>query len=129
MKDKLEEKTNNLVDMVVSDSRWNLQDELMVQVLGLTIYGYTFGLGRLVLFMDVEEINEVAINQITKLGVGKKYAHGLIDAAFKSFTNDNDQSIYSQLVDIGHSHFASEDLGICVESIFSNTEALRQAQP
>jgi hypothetical protein len=127
MKDTLEEKTNNLVSLVVSDSRWNLEDELMVQVLGFTIYGFAFGLGRLVLFMDVEEINEVAINQLTKLGVGAKYAHGLIEAAYNSFTNENDQSIYSQLVDIGHSHFASGDLSVCVESIFSNTQALHQA--
>ena len=129
MRERLEEKTNNLLKLITSDPRWNLQDELLIQVLGLTIYGYAFGLGRLALFMDVDEINEVIINQLTKLGVGEKYAQGLVDTALNSFTNDKDQSVHSQLVNIGHSHFGSEDLSVCVESIFNNTAALRQAQP
>jgi hypothetical protein len=41
----------------------------MVQVLGFSIYGYAFGLGRLVLLMDLDEINDVAIytNLVSKL--------------------------------------------------------------
>lgn len=129
MRERLDEKTNSLVKLIISDPRWNLKDELLIQVLGFTVYGYAFGLGRLVLFMDVGEINEVVTNQLSKLGVGEKYAQGLVDAAFNSFTNESDISVHSQLVNVGHSHFSSEDLSVCVESIFNNTEALRQAQP
>jgi hypothetical protein len=124
MKEKLEEKINNLMILATSDSRWSLQNELMVQVLGFTIYGYAFGLGRLVFFMDVDEINQAVSHQLAELGVGEKYAQGLVKAAFCSLTDENDRSVYSQLVGIGHSHFGAEDLQVCIESIFKNTAAL-----
>lgn len=109
---------------VTSDSRWDLQSELMCQVLGFTLYGYVFGVGRLVCFAEVEVINEIAISQLTALGIGPKYAKGLVDSAFNSFVDKNDKSIYSQLVGVGHSHFAAEDLTTLVDSIFANTAHL-----
>jgi len=111
-------------ERVTSDSRWNLQSELMCQVFGFTLYGYVFGIGRLICFMDVEAINEIAISQLAALGIGPQYAKGLVDSAFNSFMNKNGKSIYSQLVGIGHSHFAATDLGAVVDSIFSNTARL-----
>ncbi|MCH9654756.1 MAG: hypothetical protein K0U89_12920 [Planctomycetes bacterium] len=128
MRDQLETKTSPLITAITSDPRWVLEDELMVHVLGFTLYGYAFGVGRIVFFMDVEEINASVSHQLTGLGIGPIYAQGLVEAAFHSFTNEDDQSIHSQLVDVGHSHFASEDLNECVESIFQNTETLRETQ-
>ncbi len=127
MKDKLEDKLRSLITSITSDSRWNLEDELMIQVLGFTIYGYAFALGMLALFLDVEEINNAVIGNLVKLGVGAKYAQGLVEAAYSSFADENDDSVYSQLVNIGHSQFSSESLESLTESIFSNTEALRDA--
>lgn len=123
---RLEDKTDPFIKAVTSDPRWVLEDELMVQVLGFTLYGYAFGLGRIVNLMDVEEINASVADQLAALGVGPKYAQGLTEAAFECFANEADQSVHSQLVGIGHSHIASEDLSECVESIFQNTETLRQ---
>lgn len=126
MNERLEEKTNPLMEAVTSDARWELEDELLVQVLGFTLYGYAFGVGRVIFLMDVEDINASVAGQLSALGVGAKYAQGLVEAAFECFMNEEDQSVHSQLVNIGHSHIASEDLSECVESIFTNTETLRE---
>ena len=126
MSERLEEKTNRLMEAVTSDARWELEDELLVQVLGFTLYGYAFGVGRIILLMDVEDINASVAGQLAALGVGPQYAQGLAEAAFQCFTNEADQSVHSQLVNIGHSHIASGDLSECVESIFQNTETLRE---
>jgi hypothetical protein len=129
MRDKLEQKLDQFVKSVTDDQRWDLQDELMIQVLGFTLYGLAFGLGRLILFMDVEEIDSVTVSKLTELGIGQKYAQGLVEAAFNSFSNEDDDSVYSLLVGVGHSNFAEENLNACKESIFSNTEVLRENQP
>lgn len=126
MNERLEEKTNPLMEAVTSDARWELEDELLVQVLGFTLYGYAFGVGRVIFLMDVEDINASVAGQLAALGVGPKYAQGLVEAAFECFMNEEDQSVHSQLVNIGHSHIASEDLSECMESIFTNTETLRE---
>lgn len=126
MNERLEEKTNPLMEAVTSDARWELEDELLVQVLGFTLYGYAFGVGRVIFLMDVEDINASVAGQLAALGVGPKYALGLAEAAFECFMNEEDQSVHSQLVNIGHSHIASEDLSECAESIFKNTETLRE---
>ncbi|QDU14935.1 hypothetical protein CA11_27480 [Gimesia maris] len=123
---RLEDKTDPFVEADTADPRWVLEDELMVQVMGFTLYGYAFGLGRIVCLMDVEDINASVAGQLAALGVGPKYAQGLAEAAFEYFTNEADQSVHSQLVNIGHSHIASEDLSECVESIFQNTKTLRE---
>jgi len=123
---RLEDKTDPFIEAVISDPRWVLEDELMVQVLGFTLYGYAFGLGRIVNLMDVEDINASVAEQLAALGVGAQYAQGLTEAAFECFANEADQSVHSQLVSIGHSHIASDDLTECVESIFQNTETLRE---
>ena len=128
MKEKLKSKTVEFVNSVTADSRWDLQNELMVQVLGFTLYGYAFGIGRLILFMDAEEINKIIENELTGIGIGLKYAQGLVEAAHGTFIKE-EESINSQLVEVGHSNFAAEDISECVESIFENTELLQNATP
>lgn len=127
MKDKLIKRAESLVDLVVSDPRWNLRDELLIQVFGFTLYGYLFGLGRLVLTMDVDVIDEVASEQLFKLGIGNQYADGLVRDAFTACSSKNEKDIHFQLVSIGHSYFSSDNLVKCVDSIFNNTDALRNS--
>ena len=59
---------------VTSDSRWVLEDELMCQVFGFTLYGYALGVGRVVCFMDVADIQAMAAGELSGLGIGPKYA-------------------------------------------------------
>lgn len=124
LKNILVEKTNHFIEEISSDPRWDIQDELMFQVFGYTLYGYAFGLGRMSLFLDVEEINSVVINALVELGSGEKYARGMIDSASSTFISDQSNDIYSQFVGIGHSHFASENISECINSIFTNVNTI-----
>jgi len=98
----------------------------MCQVFGFTLFGYVFGYARTICFMDVEEIQQLAADQLTNLGIGPKYASGLMQTALNEFTTPNDP-LYSQLVGIGHSHFAAEDTTELIDSIFENTTRIHSA--
>ena len=125
MEDLAKNQAKALTQAITTDPRWNLQDELMCQVFGFTMYGYVFGVGRVVCFMDVEDINKLAIEQLTGLGIGPKYAEGLIQHAQQVLTDEGNTTLHSQLIGTGHSHFASEDTTKLVESVFANTERIR----
>lgn len=120
-------KAETLTTAVTSDSRWQLEDELMCQVFGFTMYGYVFGVARTVCFMDVEDIQQLATDQLTGLGIGQKYADGMMQAAYDEFMQKGNTSLYNQLIGIGHSHFVSEDLSELVESVFQNTQRIRES--
>ena len=116
-----------LTNAVTSDGRWQLEDELMCQVFGFTMYGYVFGVSRILCFMDVEDIQKLATDQLTGLGIGGKYAEGMMQAAHNEFIREGNTSIHNQLIGVGHSHFASDDLTELVESVFQNTVQIRHS--
>ena len=118
-------KTAAVTAAVTSDPRWVLEDEMMCQVFGFTLYGYALGIGRIVCFMDVADVQEMAAGELSGLGIGPQYAVGMMDHAHQEFMQENNQSFHAQLVNIGHSHFASEDIDELVESIFTNTDLIR----
>ena len=119
-------KAEVLTRAVTADPRWDLQDELMCQVFGFTMYGYLVGVGRLICFMDVEDIQRLAADQLTGLGIGPKYARGMMQHAHRVFTDEGNKSIHSQLIGIGHAHFAAEDMAEVVEAVFANTESIKK---
>ena len=119
-------KAEALTNAVTADNRWNLEDELMCQVFGFTMYGYVFGVARLMCFMNIEDIQKLATDQLTGLGLGPKYAEGMMQAAYNEFIQEENTSWINKLIGVGHSHFASEDLAILVESVFQNTQQLRK---
>ena len=128
MKNQLEVKTIAFVGEVTSDSRWNIEDELLIQVLGFTLYGYAFGIGRMVCMLVEEEIIQDVVNRLVELGVGVRYAEGLVNEAHNRVIDHinsvPNEDAYSQLVSIGHSYFGQENIKPCIESIFSNTAKL-----
>lgn len=119
-------KAETLTRKVITDPRWDIQDELLCQVFGFTMYGYVFGVGRLACFMDVQDIQQLATDQLTGLGIGSTYAQGMMQSAYEIFMDKGNSTIHSQLIGIGHSHFASEDMTDLVESIFVNTEKIKK---
>ena len=121
-----QDKADAFTQAVTSDSRWELEDELMCQVFGFTLYGYLFGVGRLFCFMDVEDIQQMAANQLAGLGIGPKYAAGMMEHAHQEFMAEGNTSLHSKLVGIGHSHFASDEINKLVESVFVNTDQIRK---
>ncbi|MBG88507.1 MAG: hypothetical protein CMO80_16625 [Verrucomicrobiales bacterium] len=127
LREKARSRVKALANAVKGDERWDLNDELMCQVFGFTMYGYAFGLGRIVCFMDVEDIQALATAQLSELGIGAKYASGMIAAAHVEFMTEGNESLHNRLIGIGHSHFISEDLTELIDSVFQNTEAIRKA--
>lgn len=119
-------KATRLIGLVTSNKRWVLQDELMCQVFSFTLYGYIFGIGKIQCFMDDEDIHALLQEKLTGLGIGGKYAEGLIEAAHKEFFTENNLSLHNELIGIGHSHALKEDIPVLVDGIFYNTEELRK---
>jgi hypothetical protein len=121
-----QQKADEFTDAVTTDRRWQLEDELMCQVFGFTLYGYLFGVGRLICFMDVEEIQTMATGKLAELGIGPNYAKGMMEHAHEEFMTNGNTSLHAKLVGIGHSHFASDKSNALVESVFQNTEQIRK---
>src|SRR5436190_10841783 len=127
LKQHVRDKTGEFTHQVTSDQRWHLEDELMCQVFGFTLYGYVFGIGRVHCFMDVGDIHAIIVDQLAGLGIGRKYVEGLVQAAHQEFITENNQSWQNRLIGVGHSHALKEDMRVLVDSIFTNTAALQKA--
>jgi len=119
MEELLQNKIEKIINLTINDSRWDLSNETMFQVFGLTLSGFSFGVGRNLCFMDAEVISKSIVSELTKLGAGENYVKGLVESAFNTFENET-RSFQSDLVGVGYSHFSSEDLSELKESIFSN---------
>jgi|688.fasta_scaffold749651_2 hypothetical protein len=119
-------KAEEFVRQVTADPRWHIEDELMCQVFAFTLYGYVLGIGRVHCFMDTEDIHAIVVDQLVGLGIGRTYAAGLVVTAHQEFTAENNQSMQNQLIGVGHSHALAENMKALVDSVFSNTESLRQ---
>ena len=118
-------KSQEFTRKVTSNPLWNLENELMCQVFGFTLYGYVFGIGRVLCFLDVGDIHTIIVEQLAGLGIGRKYVEGLVQAAHQQFITENNQSWQNQLIGVGHSHALQEDMRALVDSIFTNTAALQ----
>jgi hypothetical protein len=125
MKQLAKKKAEAFTSAVTSDPRWQLEDELMCQVFGFTLYGYLFGIGRVICFMDVEDIQAMAARTLAGLGIGPAYASGMMEHAHQEFMTEGNPSLHAQLVGVGHSHFGSETIDDLMESVFANTERIR----
>src|SRR4051794_31818355 len=73
LKQHAKAKSDEFTRQVTSDPRWKLEDELMCQVFGFTLYGYVFGIGRVHCFMDVVDIHAIIVDQLAGLGIGRKW--------------------------------------------------------
>lgn len=119
-------KVSRLTSVVTSDPRWQVEDEMMCQVFGYTMFGYAFAACRILGLMEMSDIQQLACNQLVGLGIGENYAEGLIADAYSQFDEKDNTSIHNQLIGVGFSHIDSEDLTELVDSIFNNTEIIRQ---
>ena len=114
-------RSDKLMNAIAIDSRWDENDENLYQVLGHTFYGYCFGFGREICIVDVPTIKEVVIQHLLSLGTDETQTRNLIESANKRLQSGENESLESQYLGIGHSHFATEDFNELIESIFSDT--------
>ncbi len=125
MEELAKEKIETFKNLVVANENWDLNDELMCQVFGFTLFGYALGVGRFTCFLDVEDIHELTIEQLTSLGIGTTYAKGMVQRAFDVFSNNGEESFLFQLIEVGQSFFAFDDVQELVELVFINTNKAR----
>ncbi|MDH7445966.1 hypothetical protein [Aquimarina sp. 2201CG14-23] len=125
MEELLQNKLQKIITLTINDDRWDLTNETMFQIFGLTLSGFSFGVGRNLCFLDAEVIAKFTVSELTKLGAGKNYVEGLVASAFDTFENET-KSYQSDIVGIGYFHFSSENLNDLKESIFSNSISIEQ---
>ena len=121
-----EEKVGILFSAVTNDSRWDINNEGLFIAFGMELYGYSFGVGQSIFFVNEEDINDYIIKLLISIGGGKKYVQGLVEYAHSTFHKE-DKGLYSQLVNIGWQHFSDSNLEDLVNSIFANAEIVKQA--
>jgi hypothetical protein len=125
MNDKFIKKVDGLFTAVVNDSRWDINDEGLFIAFGMELYGYSFGIGQSVFFMNEEDINNHIRELLIGLGGGPEYVKGLVEHAHSTF-HKADTGLYSQLVEVGWQHFSDTDLKILVDSIFANAQHINK---
>jgi len=120
------QKSEQLFIQVTTDERWDINNQTLFNVFALSYYGYSFGVGNLLCFLDPTEINAFAKHKLIELGAGEKYVSGLIDFAYDTFLQPT-EGVNAQLVGIGHSHFSAEDTTELTNAIFNNAKSIQQA--
>ena len=120
------QKSEQLFNQVTNDERWDINNQTLFNVFALSYYGYSFGVGNLLFFLDPTEINAFVKHKLIELGAGEKYVSGLIDFAYDTFLQPT-EGINAQLVGIGHSHCSAEDTTELTNAIFNNAKSIQQA--
>ncbi|MDM1370767.1 hypothetical protein [Myroides marinus] len=115
-------KIDVLLQQIVDDSRWDLDSETLFVVTGMTFYGYCLG-QKIVFMLEQEDVNKAVVERLVALGAGQKYTEGLVEAAEQTFFK-NEETLYNQLINIGHNYFMMDDLTELVDNIYLNTKAI-----
>lgn len=115
-------KIDNLFQQIIGDERWDLDSETLFVVTGMTFYGYCLG-QKMVFMVEQDDVNQAVVERLVSLGAGQKYSEGLVQAAKQTFFN-NEETLYNQLVNIGHNYFMMDDLTELVDNIYLNTESI-----
>jgi hypothetical protein len=128
MKDALTRRVCELADQVLGDPRWEGErDDLGVSVLGMLLYGYALAVGRLVMFLDMEDIDAAVLRCLTeRAGVAAKWGGGLVVEANASAFDKARHPGHHELIGVGHSYFGVEDHVAVVDNVFSNIESVRR---
>jgi len=122
MIEAFQKKIDLLLQQIVNDSRWDLESETLFVVTGMTFYGYCLG-QKMIFMIEQEDVNQAVVERLVALGAGQKYCEGLVEAAEQTFFK-NEETLYNQLVNIGHNYFMMDDLTELVDNIYLNTETI-----
>lgn len=123
------EKISGLADRVVADKRWQDQkDDLGVTVLGMLLYGYALGIGRLFMMLDVEDVNAVVARcLVERVGAAAKWSGGLVEDAARSAFDKDHQPAQHELIGVGHQYMGETKVGKLVGNVFANIESYRRS--
>jgi len=126
--DALIERLGDLVEGVLDDPRWeDERDDLGVVVLGMLLYGFALATGRIVLFLDTEDIDAAVLTCLTeRIGAAPKWSEGLVAEARASGVDEAHHPAHHELIGVGHSYFGYEDLAVVLDNVFANIESHRR---
>jgi len=123
----LNETVAKVAKHVVADPRWrNEADDLGVSILGMILYGYALATGRMIMMLEVEDIDRSVLLAITgSVGSAEKWASGLVAEANRSSLDPSYHPGQCELVGVGHSYIGNEDLDAITDNIFANIRQVR----
>ncbi len=125
-RDVLTEQVGDLADAVLADPRFK-RDDLTVAVLGMLLYGYALGIGRLFFFLDIQDIDASVLCVMTeRVGAAVKWSGGLVSEASVAAFNKAHHPGHHELIGVGHSYISVEDRAAVVDNIFANFESVRR---
>lgn len=126
-RDELCRQINELTQQVVDDPRWEDQhDDLGVSVLGMILFGFSLAKGRIVMILEMEDINAAVFESLTTVvGAASKWSNGLIEEANASAFDESHHAGHFQLIGVGHSYLSVDDQAAIVDNIFQNLQSIR----
>jgi hypothetical protein len=126
-RDALFERVGELADAVLADPRWE-RDDLSVSVLGMLLYGFALATGRIVMFLDMEDIDAAVLRCMTeRVGAAARWSGGLVAEANASAFDKDHHPGQHELIGVGHSYFGVEDQDAIVDNVFANIQSMREA--
>jgi hypothetical protein len=115
-----------LAEAVLADPRWE-RDDLSVSVLGMVLYGYALAIGRIVMFLDIEDIDAAVLCCMTeRVGASAKWSSGLVAEANASAYDQTHHPGHHELIGVGHSYFEAKDQAVLVNNLFANIASVRR---
>jgi hypothetical protein len=124
--DDLTEQVDQLAHAVVSDPRWQ-DDTLGVAVLGMLLYGYAMAVGRMVMLLNVDDIDAAVVRSMTgAVGAAEKWSAGLVAEANASAFDKSHHPGNFDLIGVGHSYFGEDDQAVVVDNVFANIASARR---
>ena len=126
-RDALTQRVGELTEAVLADPRWQ-QDDVSVTVLGMILYGFALATGRIVMFLDMDDIDAAVLSCLTeRIGAPPKWSGGLVAEANASSMDRAHHAGHHQLIGVGHSYFFRiKDRSTQVDNVFANIESVRR---
>ncbi|KAF0812886.1 hypothetical protein IGB42_02730 [Andreprevotia sp. IGB-42] len=122
---ELASQVSGLSQAVVDDKRWT-NETLDVAVLGMLLYGYALAVGRMVMMLDIEDIDAAVQRCFTDtVGAAGKWSEGLVAEASLSASDKAHHPGNHELIGVGHSYFGVKDRRLVVDNIFANMASVR----
>jgi hypothetical protein len=125
-RDALAERVGELADAILADPRWH-RDDLNVSILGILLYGYALVIGRIVMFLDMEDIDAAVLGCMThQVGAAAKWSRGLVAEANASAFDRAHHPGHHELIGVGHSYFGVEDRATVLDNVYANFASVRR---
>ncbi|MBL9187418.1 MAG: hypothetical protein JNK23_08080 [Opitutaceae bacterium] len=125
-RDTLAADMGKLADAVLSDARWQ-RDDLGVSVLGMLLYGFALAKGRIVMLLDLEDINAAVLHVMTtRIGAASKWSSGMIEDADRSALDAAYHPGQHELISAGQSYLGIQERAAILDNVFANIRSVRR---